>query len=107
MSARSLRVKSLPCLACRLYGVYKQPYPTQEHHLNLGGMAGQKRRGDDYSIPLCEWHHVGRKHTDIDLEAMTALYGPSLARQSKKFREVFGKDDDLLKLTDEQLEIAA
>ena len=104
---RNLLVKRLPCIACELFGVYRQPFPTEAHHLNLDGKAGQKRRGDEFSIPLCQWHHVGKLTPGVALVAMTALYGPSLARQSKRFREVFGNDDHLLSITDENLRSVA
>src|SRR5688572_10509069 len=104
MRERTMAIKSLPCIACRLYGVHFQPYPTEEHHLNLGGKAGQKRRGDDYSIPLCSWHHRAVMKPSIDSKAMSALYGPSLAKQSRLFRQTFGTDDQLLALTNEKLE---
>lgn len=107
MSARSLKVKSLPCIACKLYGVYYQPFPTQEHHLNFDGKAGQKRRGDEFSIPLCEWHHVGRTDNRFSQKAATALYGPSLKLQSRAFRTAFGSDDELLERTNTLLERAA
>lgn len=101
MSARSLQVKSLPCIACHLDAI-PQCTPTEEHHLNLGGKAGQKRLGDEYSIPLCAWHHRGDigKRTVRD---MNWTYGPSLARASRMFREQYGGDMRLLELTNELL----
>jgi hypothetical protein len=104
---RNLRVKQLPCIACELLGVHNQPNETETHHLNLGGNAGQKRRGDDYSIPLCKWHHRGISLRHVDARVMAALYGPSLAKQSKAFRARLGSDDELLALTNERLESAA
>lgn len=107
MTSRSLRVKRLPCVACQLWGVYQQPFATEAHHLNLDGKAGQKRRGDEFQIPLCRYHHQGHLLTNVDSRAMAALYGPSLARQSKKFREAFGSDDSLLARTNDMLAKAA
>lgn len=107
MTARSLMVRRLPCIACQLFGVAHQPFPTEAHHLNLGGHAGQKRRGDEFQIPLCAWHHRGKQPKYVHSLVMPALYGPSLARQSKKFREAFGTDDALLARTNEMLERAA
>lgn len=103
MSARSPLVKSLPCIACQHEGVAKQCGVTEEHHLNLGGKAGQKRRGDDYSIPLGSWHHRGVRPFGMSSDAMTALYGPSLALDSKQFRFAYGSDDQLLALTNAKL----
>lgn len=99
-------VREMPCIACQMYGVRNQPNKTEAHHLNLGGMAGQKRRGDDYSIPLCQWHHQGRKRQAIDMAAMVATFGPSFKLQSKKFREVFGTDDELLARVNDKLQAA-
>ena len=44
MSKRSERIRAMECIACEIEGC-KQFTRTKEHHLNLGGMAGQKRRG--------------------------------------------------------------
>lgn len=69
--------------------------PCQVHHLNLGGKAGQKRRGRRVSIGLCEWHHQGIPI--MPTEALTrATFGPSLAKESRAFRQEFGTDDVLL-----------
>lgn len=92
----------MPCIACRL-GNHEQIMPTEAHHLNLGGNAGQKRRGDDYSIPLCSWHHRSDTPPDVTKAAMTAKYGPSLATNSKAFRRHYGFDDDLLVETNMRL----
>lgn len=103
---RLFLVRQMPCIACQLWGVHHQPNKTEAHHLNLDGKAGQKRRGDAFTIPLCRWHHQGIKRGAIDTKAMTALYGPSLKLQSKAFRLAFGRDDDLLALVNDQLEVA-
>lgn len=102
MSAHSLQVKRLPCLACEIEDV-SQPSPTEAHHLNEGGHAGQKRRGDEYQIPLCQWHHRGVAPRGMTRDVMTHLYGPSLALDSKQFRFSYGRDDDLLATTQHKL----
>jgi hypothetical protein len=106
MSARSEHVRALPCIACQIEGI-QQPAPTEEHHLNLGGKAGQKRRGDDYSIPLCAWHHRGDPAKGMTADLTTYTYGPSLARSSKLFRFTYGSDDQLLALTNLKLKEVA
>lgn len=79
------RIREIGCLACRQLGWYGAP---DVHHLNLGEHAGQVRRGDEYTIGLCPWHHRGiGKFVDI---------GPSLAKEPVKFRQRFGSDDELL-----------
>lgn len=102
MSARSPLVRALPCIACEQEQVL-QPSRTTEHHLNLGGKAGQKRLGDNYSVPLCEWHHQGYPPGEITASQATFLFGPSLARNSKMFRQTYGTDAELLAKTNERL----
>ncbi len=92
-------LKELGCIACRKRTVIHAMHcgPAEIHHLNLGGKAGQKRRGHDYTIPLCAWHHRGKGYDPMMLSFMLPLdIGPSLAKQSKAFRERYGTDDELL-----------
>jgi hypothetical protein len=77
--------------------------PTQEHHLNLGGNAGQKRRGDEFSIPLGPWHHVGEPPRGMTKADAAIKFGPSLALQSRQFRAAYGSDDELLAVTNAKL----
>jgi hypothetical protein len=99
---RNELVRSLPCIACQLEGC-EQLMPTEAHHLNLGGLAGQKRRGDEFTIPLCTWHH--RSVPPEGMKAGDAAYymGPSLAQNSKLFRLTYRTDDELLELTNQRL----
>lgn len=80
----------MPCLTCPGCG------QTEIHHLNGGGKAGQKRRGDEFTIPLGTWAHRGIPLAGWTAKQMEAAYGPSLARTSKKFRECYGSDEVLL-----------
>lgn len=85
------------CICCRLnhdLGLLPSGLHVELHHLNGGGHHGQKRRGDDFTIPLCVWHHRGQGVT----KAMTAAHGPSWAKGSKPFRAMYGTDDELLAL---------
>jgi hypothetical protein len=84
--------------------VYSQCGRTTVHHLNLDGKAGQKRLGHDFTIPLGEWHHQGVVKNGWTERTMTAVYGPSLAKQSKAFRSAFGDDEELLEATNEMLQ---
>jgi hypothetical protein len=103
MSKRSPFILMLPCIACELEDL-TQPNRTEEHHLNLDGKAGQKRRGDEFSIPLCQWHHRSVTVHEYTQGEMHWRYGPSLAKESKAFRERYGSDDLLLELTNGKLE---
>lgn len=84
-------IKEIGCVACKSRGVYRVP---DVHHLNTGGHAGHKRRGDEFTIGLCKWHHVGTPPDGMLVPEYSL--GPSLAKQPNRFRQVFGSDDELL-----------
>lgn len=91
-------IYEIGCICCRMKRHFRQ---CQIHHLNLGGKAGQKRRGDLFTIGLCPWHHVGEAEDGVTVGFMRALLGPSLKLESRAFRETFGNDDKLLVHQDE------
>lgn len=97
---RFRRLKEMGCIAC-----WKDGCPNilpEIHHLNLGGKAGQKRRGDKYTIPLCVWHHQGhRMHASQDASWHYIQFGPSLKHHSREFRETYGSDEELLAKVDD------
>jgi hypothetical protein len=103
---RNLRVKELRCIACEIEDC-EQLMPTEAHHQNLGGKAGQKRLGDEYTIPLCTWHHRGVAPEGVKPGDATYYMGPSLAHNSKLFRLTYGSDEHLLALTNIKLEQVA
>lgn len=91
---RFARLREVGCVCCRLnlvQGREATGQGTEIHHLNGGGQPGQARRGDLFTIPLCIWHHRG-----VGLRADADRFGPSWARGTKPFREVYGSDDELL-----------
>lgn len=88
-------VKMMPCIACTIGGT-SVCGPTEVHHLNFDGKAGQKRRGDWFTIPLGRWHHQGIPKNGMSAMRAAIIYGPSLAKSSKRFREFYGTDDELL-----------
>jgi len=81
------------CIACKLSLRSSQ---AQIHHLNEGGHAGQKRRGADFTIPFCPWHHQGIPPDPMTVKQAEAYYGPSLAYAPRAFREKYGSDNKLL-----------
>jgi hypothetical protein len=93
--ARFDRMKEICiCVACyqrKLHSGY-----IQIHHLNIGGLAGQKRRGHMYTISLCLWHHLGQLMYGYNKKDLREIYGPSLAEGSKPFHFWFGSDEELL-----------
>jgi Recombination enhancement, RecA-dependent nuclease len=87
---RILELQQYGCLACRQLGYIQ---PADLHHLLSGG----KRRGDQVTVPLCEFHHRGVWNTRFtSLKLAHTLCGPSLALEPKAFRERFGTDEKLL-----------
>ena len=70
------------------------------HHLLSGGI----RRGHEYTIGLCPWHHRGVPPNDMSIKMARGIYGPSLMDGSKVFRAVYGTDDQLLERQNKYLE---
>lgn len=95
---RFRRIRELGCVACRLRG---RAWPVMEveiHHLLDGG----RRIGHDATIGLCHYHHQAKRLPWPDfgysLHVERLGLGPSLEREPRRFREVFGQDRDLLAL---------
>lgn len=83
------------CVCCwrnHRLGLRPSLLPVEIHHLNGGGHHGQPRRGDEFTIPLCVWHHRGLGPA----AKFTSAYGPSWAKGSRPFRKAYGTDDELL-----------
>jgi hypothetical protein len=103
---RFTHLRQLGCVACCFRydaGLPIPRSPPEVHHLNLGGLAGQKRRGDEFTICLCSYHHRSAQQDGYTASEMYRYYGPSLAGQSKEFRRTYGSDNELLRLTNGQL----
>ncbi len=96
-------LREMGCIACIINANGLWCGKPEVHHLNLGGHAGMKRRGDDATICLGAWHHRGEPPNGMTATDAYVLLGPSLARNSVQFRAEYGVDDTLLAMTDEQL----
>ncbi len=96
MSAYSMEVKRLPCIPCVKWGVQIQPFCTEADHANEQQLAGHKRRGDKAQLPSCGWHHRGLLLPGWSRADMAVNYGPSMAHEQKRFRQVFGTDDEMI-----------
>jgi hypothetical protein len=81
--------QAIGCVACAQRGRYSV---AEVHHLK----SGNRRRGHQFTVPLCPAHHRGVDH-DID------WHGPSLALSPREFHRVFGSDDYLLARTEMML----
>jgi hypothetical protein len=98
----------LGCICCLLNIEFDPPlFQTGQrceiHHQNAGGYAGQARLGDEFTIPGCLWHHRGVLKPGFCRLRMFALFGPSLARQSKVFRMYYGRDRELLDVVNKRI----
>lgn len=96
------RFVEIGCVACDQDGRYN--FNTEVHHLNEHGLAGKKRRGDEYTVPLCAWHHRGVPPIGKNTTWAKEFMGPSFALHKLAFRERYGTDDELLQATNKQLE---
>lgn len=96
-TARFAGFRAIGCIACRTRGVFSQ---ADVHHLLSGG----RRRGHQFTVPLCPYHHRGQPPDGVSMAEANRYYGPSLARAPKSFRAEFGDDETLLATTNTLLE---
>lgn len=97
---RFVLIRDLGCVCCWLLSIGGQG--CEIHHQTMGGKAGQKRLGHDYTIGLCGWHHQGSRPPGVTFREMVATFGPPLTR-SRPFRERFGTDEKLLELQNQRI----
>lgn len=99
-SARIVLVKKLGCICCMLNRTWGMPVAyigiCEAHHLLSGGL----RRGHNYTIGLCRWHHQGVPPQPMHEREAIAMYGPTVATGSKPFHVMYGTDDELLEFQD-------
>lgn len=88
------------CVACHLngvdHGLARASYGQgmEIHHLLSGG----RRRGHDFTVCLCHYHHQAKflPYPDHGYQEHAEHFGPSLERESRRFHEFYGTDDQLL-----------
>ncbi len=102
MTTRSAKIRELSCVCCGVEGV-DQPNPTEAHHCNEGGKHGKKRRGDEFQLPLCGWHHRGLTPEGMTASYAKFMYGPSFALSPRQWRETYFGDEFLLSITNNAL----
>lgn len=98
-------IHAMPCIACQLDN-QQQPNRTEAHHLVDKGYR-KHSGGHMATIPLCSWHHRGEPAFDVNASEMACAFGPSKAREGKKFTARYGTDRELLAKVDERLRRAA
>lgn len=105
---RLVTIKKLGCICCMLNMQMWMPVPSrgacEAHHLLSGGL----RRGHDFTIGLCAWHHraVPIMQPPIGVTMGVHIYGPTVATGSKPFHAMYGTDDELLAFQNALLDAA-
>lgn len=89
--ARYAKLKALYCICC-IQEVFMIP-EIEIHHMTSGG----RRIGNEFTLPLCVWHHRGVLPKDCKNSSIAELtYGPSFAKSKRKFIERYGTEAQLL-----------
>lgn len=99
-AARMDAIKEGGCVIAWSLGM--QDVPCEVHHLTVGSRHGQKRRGHLYTVGLNPWSHRGVPFNGMDAVRCQILFGPSYAREPKRFRDEW-PDDRLLSLQAKRL----
>lgn len=110
-------ILQIGCLCCWLNlqtaNFLQTNLPVQIHHLNAGGLHGNERRGHEFTIGLCWWHHMGSFNGLpapsgyrglIWMQLKADIHGPSWAQGSKTFHAFYPSDAELLKIQNELVE---
>lgn len=92
-------IRVLGCICCLMRSIRRA---AEIHHMTIGGKHGQKRLGHDQTFGLCAWHHRGENAFGSSQLGVLA-YGPSFAHEPRRFREVFGTQEELLEFQNELL----
>lgn len=99
-------IAEIGCIVAHSLGIDlgDRPIPAEVHHLTVGGKHGAQRRGHDFTIGLNPWSHRGEPFGGMSAARCEELFGPSYARQPRKFRQEVGSDDYLLDLQNTLIE---
>lgn len=100
LEMRDFAIRDLGCTPCSIRGLR---VPCEKHHLNEGDQPGRKRRGEQFTVGLCQWHHVGRCHCTgaiRDCDGCKERCGPSWRHHKREFLDAYGDGDALLALQD-------
>lgn len=65
------------------------PEPCDIHHTNGGD-------NHDETYGNCPWHHRGIRKNELDMLEMQIHFGPSLARNPKRYHDRYGSERELL-----------
>lgn len=95
-------MKAIGCVACWLNRQHGRPSASPgQHNLEIHHqLSGGRRIGHDATVCLCHYHHQGKRlpFVEYGYRAQAEIYGPSLEREPRRFREVYGSDEAMLEL---------
>jgi hypothetical protein len=107
---RDFAIRDIGCVASAIWaemqGITRGPVPCEKHHLNEGDQPGRKRRGEQYTVGLSQWSHVGRCFCTgaiTDCPVCKASFGPSWRHHKREFLDTFGDGDALLAIQNEKI----
>lgn len=86
--ARIDRLQRIGCICCRKIGIKSQ---IDVHHIVEG-----YRLGDEFTLPLCPYHHRGDPPDGMSSKEARAYYGPSLRLEKRNFKAKWGSERMLL-----------
>lgn len=92
----------MPCLVMFMNGLL----PLSLIRTGVGydhSKSGNIRRGHMFGFASCDWHHQRHPLLGRSFQEMTDTYGPSLMDGSRRFRETYGTDDELIQLQHESI----
>lgn len=95
-------LREIGCICCLIARNPTQCGKVTMHHLVDKGYRAHSG-GNQATIPLGEWHHMGRCHNGYKEGHMRMMYGPSMALEGKTFDDVYGSQRDLLARVNELL----
>jgi len=95
-------IREIGCIVAQSLGLGY--VPCEVHHLTVGGKHGAKRRGHDFTVGLNPWSHRGEPFGGMSADTCERLFGPSYAKQPRRFRQEIGSDDYLLDLQNTLIE---
>ena len=95
-------IREIGCIVAHSLGLGH--VPCEVHHLTIGGKHGAKRRGHDFTVGLNPWSHRGEPFGGMSADTCERLFGPSYAKQPRRFRQEIGSDDYLLDLQNTLIE---
>ena len=106
--ARFMAMKSIGCVACWLNRLQGRASASPGHHnLEIHHLlSGGRRIGHHATVCLCHFHHQGKRlpFVQYGYRAQAEIYGPSLEREPRRFREVYGSDEVLLAFQNKLIE---